>query len=74
MSYEELEVLYKFCYNRMNYDLFHKIMKQRYADDGYIEEKWGLFRNDYFGFIVSRGETVLFDGIVKEINRINYKG
>jgi hypothetical protein len=74
MSYKELDILYKFCYNRMDYSMFQRMMKLKYSDVGYIAEKWPLFKKDQIGFIISRGEKVLFDSIVDEINKTNYKG
>ena len=74
ITLDELEIFYKFCYNRVDYDMFHKIMKKKYSDDNYIMDKWSLFSRDQIGFIISRKEEVLFDEIVNEIKRIGYRG
>jgi len=75
MQYDDLEVFYKFCVNRINYDIFEDIMMDIYpGSERYIEDKWPTFRNSPVMFIVSRGEKRLFDTIMKMIEDADYKG
>ncbi len=75
LSYEDLDVFYKFCVNRVGYDLFKHMMLDIYPDSGeYVEDKWPGFRDDPIGFIIRRGEIKLFSMIIGRIEEIEYKG
>ena len=74
MKYEELELFYKYCYNRINYEEFEEIMMEIYFNKNYIEPLWKDFQNNMIGFIISRNEKVLFYRIIRKIKIENYKG
>jgi len=74
MEFSELNILVKYCSNRVNADKFEELMMPRYNDEMYIFNLWPKFRDDSMMFIVSRNETELFDAIQKEIKDTGYKG
>lgn len=75
LDYQDMMVFYKFCVNRVTYDLFKDMMMGLYpGSEKYVEDKWPSFRNDPMGFIVGRGEKDMFSLIVGSINELNYKG
>jgi len=74
MEFEELNILVKYCSNRINADKFEKLMMPKYNDEKYIFRLWPQFRDNPTMFMVARNETVLFDAIMKEISDTNYKG
>jgi len=75
MSMIDLTIFYKFCVNRMNYDLFRKMMliKDDYVEK-YMEEKYIEFRGDPIRFIVSREDHEILRMINYEISESDYKG
>jgi hypothetical protein len=74
MNYEELNILVKYCSNRVNADKFVELMLPRYNDENYIMNLWPQFRDNACMFIIARSETELFESIQKEIRDTNYKG
>lgn len=75
IDYESLDIFYKFCVNRIGYEEFLKLMLKIYpGSEGYIFNLWDKFYNDPIGFIISRGETKLFDLIQNEIINKGYRG
>jgi len=75
MQFSDLNVFYKYCVNRINYDMFKRIMMDLYpGSEGYVEDKWPAFRDSPVMFIVSRGEEKMFDLIVEMIESEDYKG
>ncbi len=75
LSYEDLNVFYKFCANRINYNIFKHMMMDIYpGSEKYVEDKWPAFRNDPIGFIIGRGEIKLFSMITGLIDESDYKG
>lgn len=73
-SYDDLEVLAKFCWNVIDEEMFIELMMPRYNDVPYIRGKWRLFVDDSVMFIVSRGERELHAAILKKIKDMNYDG
>ena len=74
MKMNELNVLVKYCSNRVNADKFEELMMPRYNDEMYIFNLWPSFRDNPCMFITSRNETELFDAIWEEINDTGYNG
>jgi hypothetical protein len=75
LSYEDLELFYKFCINRVDYSFFKKIMMDVYpGSEKYVDDKWPAFRNDPIGFIIGRREIELFSMISGAIEEIGYEG
>ena len=74
MNFQDLNILIKYCSNRVNYDLFLEMMLEIYNDENYISKLWTQFRDNPMMFIVSRNETGLFDLIQERIKSTNYKG
>ena len=74
MDFSELNVLVKYCSNRVNGERFVHFMMPRYNDESYIMNLWPQFRDNACMFIVSRNETELFDAIMKDIKDADYKG
>ncbi len=73
-KHEEFNILFKYCYNSVNYDVFAEILKEAYGaeDRGYVDENWDKFKNDMFGFIAQR--SGVFRLIAGRIKSENYKG
>lgn len=62
--FRDLEVLYKYCVNRISYNDFRDMMMEIYpGSEDYVKGKWPIFRDDPLGFIVSRSETELLASI-----------
>jgi len=74
MEYKELNILVKYCSNRVNSDKFTEFMLPRYSDENYIMNLWPKFRDNPTMFIIGRNETELFEAIMDEISSTNYKG
>ena len=74
MTFNELNIFAKFCFNRVSEDTFEEMMMPRYNDEMYIYKLWPSFRTEPMMFITSRNETELFDAICKKIEETNYKG
>jgi len=74
MDYKDLDVMVKFCSNRVNADKFVELMMPRYNDERYIMNLWSQFRDNPMMFIIGRSEVELFDNIQKEIKETNYVG
>ncbi len=75
LDFNKIGVLYKFCTNRVGYDAFMSMMIEIYpGSTKYIEEKWPLFRSNPIGFIIERGEKILFDEINHRIDKLKYIG
>jgi len=72
--FNEINIIQKFCDNRVDLDLFIKLMSVAYGDDkSYIEGKWILFKNNPIQFITSRAEKDLYNGICHIIKETDYK-
>lgn len=75
MVFNEVNVFYKFCVNRVSYSEFMKMMQDIYpGPSSYAENLWPSFRDNPIGFIVSRSERTLFDTIQDDIKKRGYKG
>jgi len=74
MEFQELDRMVKFCSNQVNADKFVELMLPRYNDKTYIMNLWPQFRDNSMMFIIARTETELFDGIIKEMDRLGYIG
>ena len=74
MNFKDLDVLAKYCLNRVDRDKFRKLMKTSYNSENYVDGLWDSFRGNPLMFMVARNETVLFENIMKEISEINYMG
>jgi len=74
MKYQELEILVKFCSNRVDIHKFIELMMPRYNNKSYIENLWTQFRDNPMMFIIARNETELFDGLMLIIKDSDYKG
>ena len=74
MNFKELDVLVKYCSNRVNADKFVELMLPRYNDENYIMNLWTNFRDNPCMFIVARNETELLDSIIQEIEITGYSG
>ena len=74
VDFEDLEVLYKYCVNRIGYDDFKDMMLEVYpGPESYVKGKWPIFRDDPLGFIVSRCETDLLASIYSRMPN-DYRG
>ena len=75
MSYEELQILYKYLYNNVDSREFAKAVRAcvPQADTAYCDDKWYEFRNNHIGFVVLYGEDI-FNYFQNKIKEINYKG
>ena len=75
IEFNELDVFYKFCVNRVTYDMYLTMMNSIYPGPSkYVEDLWGAFIINPIGFIVGRREVQLFDMIIGLINESDYKG
>ena len=74
IDFKDLDTLQKYFYNRVNYTEFEEAMMTVYNDKNYIEPLWPQFRDNGVGFLVSRGETKVFDYFCAQIEKTNYKG
>jgi len=74
MEFQELDRIVKYCSNQVNADKFVSLMMPRYNDENYIMNLWPQFRDNSMMFMVARNEVELFNNIIKEMNKINYKG
>ena len=73
-KFDDLRVVAKFCWNQIDEDMFIKMMNKRYHDVPYITGKWREFSNNHMMFIIGRDERELYQEILDEIKRTNYKG
>lgn len=74
MNFQELNILVKFCSNRVDANKFREFMLPRYNDKNYIMSLWPVFRDNPTMFMTTRNETELFESIATEINNTHYKG
>lgn len=75
IDYKSLDILYKFCVNKIDYETFLELMLKIYpGSKGYIFNLWNKFYNDPIGFIISREEKKMLELIQNEINDKRYKG
>ena len=74
IEHSELNTIFKYCYNEVDYDAFSKVLELSYGnvDAGYIEENWGYFQTNMFAYISQRKEV--FDTMCHFIKETNYKG
>lgn len=72
MDFDQLNRLQKFLDNRVDFDMFKKIMSEIYTGDDYIAELWGQFRANHVSFITSRSEKVFFEAISSHMDEIGY--
>ena len=75
MKYEELNIIYKYLYNKVSYDEFSQALKAvvPHAEDIYIDEKWELYKRDMGGFLATFDKE-FFNAIIKQIEESGYKG
>ena len=73
MNYKELDTLQKFCYNKVDYYFFQKIMMNVSTSEYYLEEAFQRFKNNPIGFLMD-GHREQFELIVSRIETIGYKG
>ena len=71
MNFKELNILQKFCDNRVDLNMF--LEATQYAKN-YGEVQFNDFRKNPIGYITSRGEESLFEHIQIEIETAGYKG
>jgi len=56
----------------MDIEKFEEAMSYISTDDGYIAEKWSLFKRDMFSFLMDyRG---VYNYVCRQIEETNYKG
>jgi len=73
--FDRLNILSKFCYNRINEDRFFEYMEQMYScTRSYSDSKYPAFRDHPLLFITSRGERKILELIERDIQKENYKG
>ena len=74
MSYKDLQIFYKYLYNKMDLYNFSVMMKDTIhaTDNKYIEEKWQAFQRDLFGFIIQ--DISFFNWVKEQIFLEDYKG
>jgi len=75
MTYKELNILHKYVYNRVDYVMFSKAMKEciPYCSDEYIQGKWDMFIKSPIQFTASFDKR-FFNYFIKLIYETNYKG
>ena len=73
ISFENLNILQKFCDNQMNYEQFARATGYSEAG-GYAEGRWSDFTKNPIRFITSRAEKDLLQYIVRKIEITKYKG
>ena len=74
MDYNNINILRKFLYNRVDYDYFKKLLEKAYDrnfDEFYIMEKFEVFISRPFDVVLSFGEGFI-NIIAEEIERIGY--
>ena len=74
MTFEELDLFYKFCYNQIDFNKFVEFMTEVYPDKHYVIPLWDDFSKNLIGFIIGRKETHLFNRIWEEIIKTKYTG
>jgi hypothetical protein len=75
MSIADLFLFYRFCHNRVDFDMFRKLFdKNGHHMESYTMGKYKDFKGDYVGFIVTGGEVELAEGIKQAILDSKYKG
>lgn len=75
MEFEKLDIFYKYCVNRVTYDMFIGMMLEIYpGSTSYVKNKWEEYIRNPVGFIISRHERKLFEAIQQEMKRVDYKG
>jgi len=73
MRFEDLNILQKYCDNRLDYEGFRRATG--YSETGgYAEERWNDFGKNPIRFITSRSEKDLLQYIVRKIEITKYKG
>jgi hypothetical protein len=73
LDYKELDVLQKFCYNKVDYYYFKKIMVNISTNEYYLEEAFFEFRKNEIKFLMD-GHREQFELIVSRIGTIGYEG
>ena len=73
-KFDDLRIVAKFCWNQIDEEMFIKMMNKRYHDTDYVKGKWREFVDNHIMFIIARDERELYQEILDEIKRINYKG
>jgi hypothetical protein len=74
IKFEELDILQKYFYNKVNYNEFKEAMMTVYNDENYIEPLWPAFRDNSIGFLISRTERKVYQYFCDKINETGYKG
>lgn len=72
---KDFEIIYKFLFNRVDYDKFKEFMERglnRKLDDGYLNEKWNEFIRNVAGFAVSYKSFLI--EVIDEIEKTGYEG
>jgi len=75
MNYKNFNILGKFLWNRVNIDIFKKLLERatgRELDDSYVEENWKKFRECQLQYLI--GFPEFFDVVWDYIDQTNYKG
>jgi len=76
VNFNDLKIIQKFLYNRVDFDLFKKLWYNTFGTsfiDDYLMEKFRQFRDCPINFILAQNEE-LFNEVLKEIKKRNYKG
>lgn len=74
MNFQELNILQKYFYNKVNYIEFEKAMLTVYNDTNYIDNLWEDFKKNPIKFLTSRNEEDVFNYFVEQIKKTNYNG
>jgi len=72
---KEFEIIYKYLFNRVDFDKFKELMENgigKELNNGYLMEKWDNFMRDPAGFAASY-KSFLVEAI-KEMDKIGYRG
>jgi len=72
MTFEELNIFQKYVDNKIDYFKFRELTGS--DNDMYLSEQWDKFRKNPIEYITSREERQMFEQIMKEIIRTDYKG
>ena len=75
LTYTDLNIFYKFVYNRVDYAMFSEAIKASvpHAQDSYISEKWDSYKSDMIGFLATFEEET-FNFLRDEITKRGYRG
>jgi len=72
MEHEDFKLIALYCYNQMDIEKFEEAISYISNDDGYIAEKWSLFKRDMMSFLMQyKG---VYNYICRQIEETDYKG